>query len=56
MLAVADRARLESVAEAVAVLGGATTVWVGAPEPPRAAGARFLDTSPLAAAAEVAAA
>ena len=50
------RARLESVAEAVAVLGGATTVWVGGAGAARVAGARFLDASPFAAAAEVAAA
>ena len=56
VLAVADRARLESVAEAVAAVGGTTTVWVGGAGAARVEGARFLDASPLAAAAEVAAA
>ena len=56
VLAVTDRARLEAVAEAVAALGGDTPVWVGGAGGDRVAGARFLDASPLAAAAEVAAA
>ena len=46
VLAVADRARLESVAEAVAVLAGATTVWLGGAGAARVVGARFLDRRP----------
>ncbi len=56
VLAVADRARLGSVAEAVATLAGATTVWVGGAGAAQVADARLLDESPLVAAAEVAAA
>ena len=56
VLAVTDRARLEAVAEAVAALGGKTHVWVGGAGGDRVEGARFLDATPLAAAAEVAAA
>lgn len=56
VLAMADRAGLGSVAEAVAALAGATTVWVGGAGAAQVAGARLLDASPLAAAAEVAAA
>jgi DNA-binding transcriptional MerR regulator/methylmalonyl-CoA mutase cobalamin-binding subunit len=56
VLSVTDRSRLEVVAEAVAELAGATTVWVGGAGAAEVANARLLDASPLAAAAAVAAA
>ena len=56
VLAVADPARLEGVAETVAELaGGATTVWVGGAGAEPLPGAQLLEGSPLEAAAQVAA-